>query len=119
MKWTALKEGQILRKREGGNTGVKIRTVTIKEISQNKEKDRVVIELEDEKIVKGSFDYVFEETTEGNYFSNEDREELKEGFKKTKQDTMKELKRARKYVDLYLEKVTMIWVGLNLKLRRF
>ena len=44
MKWTALKEGQILRKREGGNTGVKIRTVTIKEISQNKEKDRVVIE---------------------------------------------------------------------------
>lgn len=119
MKWTNLKEGQKLRKKEGGNTGIKISTVTIKKISQNKEKDRVVIELEDKNISKRSFDYVFEETTEDNYFSNEDKEELKEGLKKTKEDIMKELKRARKYVDLYLEKATMIWVGLNLKLRRF
>ena len=119
MKWTALKEGQTLRKREGGNTGVKISTVTIKKISQNKEKDRVVIELEDDTISKRSFDYVFEETTESNYFSNEDKEKLKEGLKKTKKDAMNELKRTRKYVELYLEKVTMVWVGLNLKLRRF
>ena len=119
MKWTDLKEGQTLRKKEGGSTGVKISTVTIQKISQNKEKDRVIIELEDENISKRSFDYVFEETTEDNYFSNEDKEKLKEGLKKTKKDTMKELKRAREYVDLYLEKVTMIWVGLNLKLRRF
>ena len=119
MKWTALKEGQTLRKKEGGSTGVKISTVTIQKISQNKEKDRVIIDLEDENISKRSFDYVFEETMEDNYFSNEDKEELKESLKKTKKDTMKELKRARKYVDLYLEKVTMIWIGLNLKLRRF
>ena len=107
------------KKKKGGNTGVKISTVTIQKISQNKEKDRVIIELEDENISKRSFDYVFEETTEDNYFSSEDKEELEEGLKKTKKDTMKELKRARGYVDLYLEKVTMIWVGLNLKLRRF
>lgn len=121
MRWLDLKEGMELTRRKG----TRIVKTKIKKISPNKDKERVIFEveeeLEEETFEKKISEYVFEDTENNSLFSNneEDKKKLKAELIKQRTCELKNYHRIKRNLKHQFNLIVQAHISLKLKLERF
>ena len=121
MKWLDLKEGMELTRRKG----TKIVRTKVTKISPNKDKEKVIFEVEEEfeeeKFEKRLNEYVFEDTKSNSLFSNneEDKKKLKAALMEQKGYELKDYHRTKKNLKQQFNLIVQAHISLKLKLERF